>query len=235
MPLRHFTFLLAGCCCCLCGAGAGDERPGAPGGVVEGRIVYAADPARPWRFQRYYVKQPKAGGLAEAVVALRGRELNSVPSPSTEDRTHTIDQFNFQFIPETTAIRAGESITFSNSDLSTHNVKSTAGIATFNFNLEADDEHTQRFDRAGGMSSPVTLGCVYHGGMRAWVYVFDHPFFTVTGEDGRFRFEHVPPGRYTLELVHPAGQLRWKDTIVVAAGEAVTLDVRLSPDHKTLQ
>jgi hypothetical protein len=75
---------------------------------------------------------------------------------------------------------------------------------------------------------------VYHGGMRAWVYVFDHPFFAVTGEDGRFRFQDVPSGRYTLEMVHPAGQLRWKESVVVMAGESTTLDIRLSPDQKLL-
>lgn len=214
--------------------GAAEDAP-APesGGIVEGRVTYEADAARPWRFQRYYVKQPQTGELAEAVVALRGRALRSVASPGPQE-PHTVDQFNFQFVPETTAIRAGESVTFTNSDLTTHNVRSTSGIATFNVTMEADDEYTHRFDQAGGTSSPVTLGCVYHGGMRAWVYVFDHPFFTVTGEEGRFRFEDVPPGRYTLEMVHPAGQLRWRETVVVKPQEPVRVDIRLSPDHRTL-
>ena len=241
MPPRTLILLMASACCCGDGALADDANPAtAPtaattGGVVQGRVVYEADSARPWRYRRYYVKKRKSGELAEAVVALRGRQLKSAPSPLAAKTSHTVDQFNFQFVPETTAIRTGESITFTNSDMTTHNVKSAASIATFNVNMQTEDEYTHRFERAGGMRSPVTLGCVYHGGMRAWVYVFDHPFFAVTGEQGRFRFEDVPPGRYTLEMVHPAGKLRWKETVVVSANETVTVDIRLSPDHKTLR
>lgn len=216
-------------------AGASAAAGESKGGVVEGRVSYEPDAARPWRYQRYYVKRPDSGELAEAVVALRGNALQDVPSPASAKAEHTIDQFNYQFVPETTAIRAGDRVTFTNSDMTTHNVKSASSIATFNVNLEAEDEYVFRFERAGGMRSPVTLGCVYHGGMRAWVYVFDHPFFAVTQEDGRFRFEDVPPGRYTLELVHPAGGLRWKDTVVVAADETTTVNIRLSPDQKTLR
>ncbi|MBX3435908.1 MAG: hypothetical protein KF861_00230 [Planctomycetaceae bacterium] len=205
----------------------------ASGGTVEGRVLYETDAARPWRFQRYYVKDAKSGALAEAVVALRGRGLKFAPSPPA-DPVCTIDQFNYQFVPETTAIQAGQSLRFTNSDLTTHNIKSTADIATFNVNLEAEDEYTYRFERAGGAGAPVNLGCVFHGGMRAWVYVFDHPFFSVTGEDGRFRFEDVPPGRYTLEMVHPAGQLRWKGEVVVTSSETSTVEVHVSPTHKTL-
>ncbi len=236
MHLRILA-LIAAAAACSGGVAADDVVPAtvATVGVVEGRVVYEADSARPWRFRRYYVKHRQSGELAEAVVALRGRSLKSVPSPPRAKTDHKIDQFNFQFVPETTAIRAGESITFSNSDMTTHNVKSAAGIATFNVNMQTGDEFTHRFERAGGMRSPVTLGCVYHGGMRAWVYVFDHPFFSVTGEAGRFRFEDVPPGRYTLEMVHPAGKLRWKKTVIVKAGETATVEIRLSPDQKTLK
>ncbi len=197
-------------------------------------MIYEPDKSRPWRYQRYYVKQPKSGELAEAVVALRGRELKEVPvKDQVEDPT--IDQFNFRFVPETTAIRAGQSITFTNSDATTHNVRSVASIAPFNINLEAEDEYVHRFERAGDLRSPVTLGCVYHGGMRAWVYVFDHPFFIVTQQDGQFEFKGVPPGKYTLEMVHPAGQLRWKESVVVTAKGTVEVEIRVSPDQKTLK
>jgi plastocyanin len=174
--------------------------------------------------------------LAEAVVALRGRALKHIHS-ALPPASRVVDQFNYQFVPETTAIRAGETVTFTNSDATTHNVRSAASIAMFNITMEADDEFTYRFDRAGGLTSPVLLDCVYHGGMRGWIYVFDHPYFAVTGPDGRFRFEEVPPGRYTLEMVHPAGGLRWKQAIevVLNENEDLTVDIRLSPDHKRLR
>lgn len=212
-----------------------DDVPGdASAGAVKGRVIYQPDKERPWRYQRYYVKTPKSGELAEAVVALRGQGLKDVPM-GTQAEGSTIDQYNFRFVPETTAIRAGQTITFTNSDTTTHNIRSVATIAPFNVNLEAEDEYVHLFERAGDVRSPVTLGCVYHGGMRAWVYVFDHPFFKVTEQDGQFEFRGVPPGKYTLEMVHPAGQLRWKEPVVVTADGTVEVKIRVSPDQKTLQ
>ncbi|MEZ6054708.1 MAG: carboxypeptidase regulatory-like domain-containing protein [Planctomycetaceae bacterium] len=213
---------------------AEETADGPSSGVVKGRVIYLQDKERPWRYQRYYVKTSKSGDLAEAVVALRGQGLRDVPVVE-KDVVPKIDQYNFRFVPETTAIRAGQSIRFTNSDSTTHNIRSVASIAPFNVNLEAEDEYVHRFERAGDLRSPITLGCVYHGGMRAWVYVFDHPFFKVTEQDGHFEFRGVPPGKYTLEMVHPAGQLRWKDTVVVTEKETVEVEIRVSPDQKTLK
>lgn len=143
-----------------------------------------------------------------------------------------MDQLNYQFIPETLAIRTGDSVRFSNSDSTTHNVKSDSPIATFNVNMEAGGDFTHRFRRAGGLRRPVRIGCIYHGGMRAWIYVFDHPFFHVTRPDGSFRFENVPAGKYTVQLLHPAGDLQWKKTIHIDPDRETKLVVELSADNQ---
>ena len=203
-------------------------------GTVSGQVAYTADPAKPWRYARYYVKDRKTGRLAEAVVALKGANLKNWP-PAEKSQTATMDQINFQFVPETLAVREGDSVKFTNSDSTTHNVKTSSVIAAFNVNMGADGDYTFQFERAGGVRIPVQLGCSYHGGMRAWVYVFDHPFYAVTEADGTFRFENVPPGEYTLEMVHPAGQLQFKQTVTVAAGDQRDVSINVSPDEKTLK
>jgi hypothetical protein len=38
--------------------------------------------------------------------------------------------------------------------------------------------------------------------MFAWVSVFDHPYFSVSGKDGKFVIKNVPPGKYTLVATH---------------------------------
>jgi hypothetical protein len=38
---------------------------------------------------------------------------------------------------------------------------------------------------------------------RAWIRVFDHPYFAVTNRDGIFTIDSVPPGEYTLKLWEP--------------------------------
>jgi hypothetical protein len=67
----------------------------------------------------------------------------------------------------------------------------------------------------------VRFKCDLHPWNFAYVGVFTHPFFAVTGEDGRFTIPNVPPGRYTLEIFHPKTGKSAKE-IVVSNGRTVT-------------
>lgn len=232
-----YLFLLAGLCLAVArGATATGEdcsagETGAPaGGTIAGVITYRADPARPWRYARYYVKDRKTDELAEAVISLvagasdRGGERR-------DSTTVVIDQKNFQFTPETVAIRAGDRVKFTNSDAAVHNVFVFDPGNAFNVNMPSGGEYTQKFKTPGGIGRPMQVGCVYHSAMRAWVYVFDHPYFQVTKTDGRFRLNNVPPGDYTVEVVHPAGKLRWQKKVNVVAGKSDKLQIELSPEN----
>ena len=200
-------------------------------GVIEGTVTYRSDTKRPWRYGRYYIKEAASGELAEAVVALRGKKLSGSAAP-TEPASVTIDQKNFQFVPETVIVRVGDSVTFTNSDDAQHNVRASGRIADFNVTVGRGQSHTVTCDKAGGVKDPIEVGCIFHSSMRAWVFVFDHPYFQLTGEDGKFRLEGVPPGKYDLEMRHPAGELRWRQEVDVRAGETLPVDIAVSPDDK---
>ena len=206
------------------------------GGSVEGTATYVADRRRRWRYVRYFVDR-KSGHLAEAVVALSGSLFDGgrlkTSTESAKPRTFEMAQKDFRFIPETMAIRTGDRVKFTNADLSLHNVFASAGSpARFDVNLRRGDENVQRFDRAGGTNKPVWLRCVFHGSMQAWIFVFDHPYYSLTAQDGQFRFDSVPPGKYQLEMFHPAGELRFVRTIEVGDGKTARFDIRVSPDNK---
>lgn len=211
-------------------ATADKTKAAVPGtGTISGNVVYRSDPQRPWRLGRYYIKNAKTGELAEAVVALyRGGLKDSAAAP--ESQTVAIDQKDFQFTPETVAIRAGDRVKFTNSDPQVHNVRTTHVKQNFNVNMPAGGEHIQPFPAAGGIRQPYFVGCAFHNAMHAWVYVFDHPWYQTTGTDGAFRLTNVPPGEYRLEVAHPAGDLRSSKNIAVKAGETLAVDFELSPD-----
>jgi plastocyanin len=223
----------------ICGAAvsAASEQVGRPHhntpgtGTITGKVIYKPDPKRPWRLGRYYIKNARTGELAEAVVAITGKGLKA-PEASREPQTTTIDQKDFQFTPETLAIRAGDCIKFLNSDTQVHNVQTSHARQSFNVNMQPGGEHVQPFPSAGGIRQPYRVGCAFHGAMRSWVFVFDHPWFQVTGADGTFRLNDVPPGEYRLEVAHPAGDLNTSRTITVKADESVAIDVTLSPDDQ---
>lgn len=41
-----------------------------------------------------------------------------------------------------------------------------------------------------------------HPWMSAWIGVLDHPFFAVSGRNGKYEIKGLPPGKYTLEVWH---------------------------------
>lgn len=225
--MRSFLFA------CLCIAAfvprnaVGDD---APSGSVEGAVYYEPDAQRPWRYARYYVHDRDTGELAEAVVCLSGKSLAGL-QPRDEPSEFQMDQKDYRFVPETIAIRAGDRIQFTNGDPAAHNVFTGDGADPFNVTMGLDGSYLQTFRRAGGVRRPIRIGCTFHSTMQAWIFVFDHPFHAVTAKDGRFRFENVPPGEYTLDVLHPAGRLTWSTPVTVADGDVLVRDVRLSPDH----
>ncbi len=200
-------------------------------GTIEGVVIYKADAKRPWRYARYYVKSRQTGELAEAVVAISGAGLKE-SAPPRKPKTAVVDQKNFTFTPETTAIGTGDGVKFLNSDKQLHNVKSSHLTHSFNINVPAGGTHTETFKKATGLKLPHHIGCVYHSAMRAWVFVFDHPYYQVTGKDGKFQLQDIPPGKYRLAAVHRAGNLRWSESIEVRAGVVTRINIILSPDNQ---
>ena len=201
-------------------------------GTIEGTVFYQIGSKRSWRYARYYIKDPNQGQLAEAVVALKSRTLEKrerLKCPATV----VVDQKNFCFIPETVAIRAGDRVKFTNSDKAVHNIKTVHPKLSFNRNMPSGGEHVETFTHAGGIRQPYRIGCVYHSSMQAWVFVLDHPYFEVTLADGRFRLKDVPVGRYDLEMIHPAGQLRWTKEVHVEPNKTTQVEIRVSADDKT--
>ncbi len=211
------------------GIAFGQEKPvekAISTGTIRGKVTYVADPKRPWRLGRYYIRNAQTGELAEAVVAITVRGPKATDQVR-EVETLVVDQKDFQFTPETLAIRAGDRVRFLNSDDHTHNVKTSHPEHSFNVTMPVGSEHVETFKTATGIKQPFLIDCVFHSAMRSWIFVFDHPWFQVTGKDGSFSLENVPKGEYRLEVVHPAGGLRARQSIQVVAGKTVEVGVKL--------
>jgi hypothetical protein len=75
-------------------------------------------------------------------------------------------------------------------------------------------------------SGLLDIRCDAHAFMYASIHVFEHPYFAVTNESGRFELTHVPPGTYRLKVWHETLGVRER-TVVVPDRDSVTVDVEL--------
>ena len=65
-----------------------------------------------------------------------------------------------------------------------------------------------------------------HPWMRAWLLVFDHPYYAATGADGGFTLADVPPGTYRLVAWHERlGVVEQR--VTVEAGKPTSVTLRL--------
>jgi len=203
------------------------DKPAATG-AVSGVVSFEENPQNKWRYSRYYVKRGEKKELAETVVVLQGVK-STAKHPAA---TVTVDQENFRFVPETTAVTAGDVVLFKNSDNTVHNVNCFNAAFRFNVNMPAGGMDKKTFAKAGGVENPYRLGCIFHSAMRAWVFVIDHPYHQVTATDGAFTFTDIPPGQYTLQLAHPAGQMKATRKIEIKANQTQKVDIRLKRSDK---
>ena len=61
--------------------------------------------------------------------------------------------------------------------------------------------------------------CNVHPWMRAWIFVFDHPYYAVTSRTGKFELKNLPPGTYTIEAWHETYRAR-DQTVTIGAKES---------------
>jgi plastocyanin len=172
---------------------------------------------------------PKTKGLRDAVIWLDGVSAPGVATRGAPEDPVVVDQRDYAFVPHVLAVEAGRAVEFRNGDDANHGVRSSSPEPKNRFDIVTPPGGRQSH-RFVASRSPVAIGCPVHGTMAAWVYVFDHPYHAVTGRGGEFRLPPVPPGRYTLQVRHPDGDMDRRQEIVVRAGEPVPLRIEFHGD-----
>jgi plastocyanin len=165
-------------------------------------------------------------GLKAAVVWLEPPAAAELTPPVPRQTPHLVDQANFTFVPHVLAVRKGEDVRFTNSDNANHNIHCLDSRQAFNLASTPGLEVVRRF-AAPADGRPLELRCDVHSWMKAWVYVFDHPWFAVTDARGRFELGDVPVGEHTLRIAHADGGLAAsaKVRVTAEAGDQVTIEV----------
>ncbi|HTI39129.1 MAG TPA: carboxypeptidase regulatory-like domain-containing protein [Vicinamibacterales bacterium] len=145
------------------------------------------------------------------------------PAPKTPV---TLDQNGCQYRPHVMGIMVGQPYRILNSDGVLHNVHALPKInSQFNRAMPPTvKEASATFDKPEGM---FQVKCDVHPWMNAFVGVFTHPFYAVTGPDGKFTISGLPPGTYEITA--------WQErlgtqtaTVTVGANDTKTQDFKFS-------
>src|SRR6516162_179310 len=148
----------------------------------------------------FYVVGSK-GELADVIVSLQG-----VPGKSTgaSAAPALLDQKGCEYIPQILAVQTEQKIQVKNSDPVLHNIHDLP-------NPDSGNKEQNMAQMPNGPELSFTFAkpemflkfkCDVHPWMFAWVSVFDHPYFAVSGKDGTFKIANVPAGKYTLKAAH---------------------------------
>lgn len=153
----------------------------------------------------------KEGKLAGTVVELtvRGADVGMEPPPDG----FVIRQKNCRFTNPTLVAYDGAELTIYNDDPIQHNVNSGQWNQ---IQGPGPDPIRQKINFSGVPFVRVT--CNIHNWMETWVYVAQSEFHAVSGDDGSFRIDGIPPGRYRGTVIHPTlGRQRL--SVVIEAGQ----------------
>lgn len=187
--------------------------PVTEGGVIEGRVTFQGPlpkldplPAKTdlkvcdKLVPRDQLIVGSEAGIANTVVFI---DTITAGKPLPPSSTITLDQKKCMYEPHVMAAPLGATLIIKNSDPVLHTVHATEGgihggptflnIATPKNATSKKDLMTQGF---------FGFMCEVHRWMGAYLHVFPHPYYVVTGPDGKFRIEGVPPGTYTVKAWH---------------------------------
>jgi plastocyanin len=133
------------------------------------------------------------GHLANAVVTLVGLKRASAASP-------VVTNEKCRFSPRVQIAKPGASLRTTSKDpmLHTTQAQQANGKTLFNVALPVPGIN---ISKSIGPAGIVRLNCNIHLWMRGWVIVTDDAA-AVSGADGKFSIDSVPPGTYELRVWH---------------------------------
>ena len=137
------------------------------------------------------------GALADVAVyvksGLAGRHFDAPKEPVV------LEQKGCMYEPHVFGLMTDQRLDVRNDDPTTHNVHAIAKVnAAWNKSQPPSEPAIEQAFSKPEMAIPIT--CNVHPWMRAYAFVFNHPYFAITTKSGAFELKNLPPGTYTVEV-----------------------------------
>lgn len=184
------------------------------------------------------VVNPKSKGVKNVVVWLRpDTKDRKDPFPADKvkpelakaaPKTIVVDQPCCQFIPRVFAARTGDKLVVKNSAPVPHNINYSSDIESFNVTIQPGKEYAAQQPLAA-QSTPIPFKCDIHPWMAGRGRVFDHPYFAVTDDDGKFEIKDTPAGKWRIVYWHEGGFHKGREGVLGFEVEAKGPTLELKP------
>jgi Carboxypeptidase regulatory-like domain len=164
--------------------------------------------------------------IANAVVSIPRIKKGA---PLTPLKGVKFDQEGCEYVPHVIAFPAGSTVDIINSDGILHSIRTDSRL---NPPLSMAQPGFKKV-------IPVTLKkpeiihvtCDVHNWMHGWWFVAGNPYYAVTGANGSFTINNVPPGTYVLKVwQEKLGTATHK--VTVEPGKKVSVDFTMGPEKK---
>lgn len=171
------------------------------------------------------------GNLQNVIISIKAADGQQLGSGDAPKEPVVLDQEGCMYSPHVVAMVAGQTLVVKNSDDFMHNVHSLADAnPPVNQAMLKDPKGIE----LKNIKEPETfmVKCDVHPWMKAWVGVFDHPYFAVSKDDGTFTFDAkgLKDGDYTLQAWHE--KFGTQTQKVTVKGGKATADFKFKPDAK---
>ena len=148
--------------------------------------------------------------------------LNIDYSPPEEPMV--IDQKGCIYSPHVVGIMAGQQLDILNNDGTLHNIHALPKVNK-EFNKAQPRSKKKLSVKFEKPEAPFKIKCDVHPWMKAWVLVQDHPYFSVTDENGNFSIENIPPGKYEV--------VAWQEKFKMK--RSITKTIEIKDSSETIQ
>ena len=135
----------------------------------------------------------KEGYLKNVIVYLKDvKYAGKVPEAQV-----VLDQNGCTYSPHVQGMMVGQELLIKNSDATLHNIH---GLPKLNpeFNFAMPKVVKEKAIKIAKAENFIKIKCDVHSWMKAYVSVFDHPYFAVTDDSGHFQIDSIPPGTYEV-------------------------------------
>lgn len=147
--------------------------------------------------------------------------------PLPRSRLYAIENKGCELEPMMQGAIAGGTLNVKNSDRTQHRTRFLdAGSSTRAVVRQTDAGQVVPLADVLAHPGTIQIRCDFHPWTRAWMMVFDHPYFGLTERDGSFRIDSIPAGRYRLVAWH-ASLGRSEQDVDIKPGGGASVKVQI--------